>query len=487
LYGLTQISLEQEIPQGLADVSLSGGISPSWDIAYQYQGLGTPGGHLVLPYNVQTISTIMEPEATMNVTNTTRDIIVDGASVTALSISSPDYNITNTYKQESIAFASSSFGLNYPVNDDTNRTAQITNQIISSSGAFSAWEKIEAIADFIVNGNETIQFNWSSSGSGFKNASSQTGGPTDISRWILDDARIGTCDEYSSTFALMLRTAGIPSRKVMGLSDGTQNADNTSFSFYGRHLTSWVEAHLQTNENLGGIDLGWQPFEACPPPPPISIVDVSRTVGNHDRNGQQEIFFEGRIIFTENGSSASNVPLRAHIIPQSIILEPPLDSALNAFSFTTTNETGWFRLNSTPSMIDYPRPGLTSFAIEILGFGSVPYLVMTTSDGLAEDASSTWELNLTDDPTMQISSPEPAELPPVGAGVTTDLEGIFAWENQVLTDPSEFDDELTGTSAFVVFLEYTTSVNGIVNISTNVSSRGFFQFPVTVDENEPLG
>jgi hypothetical protein len=199
------------------------------------------------------------------------------------------------------------------------------------------------------------------------------------------------------------------------------------------------------------------------------------------------MFFEGRIIFNENGSSASNVPVRAHIIPQSIILEPPLDSALNPFSFTTTNETGWFRLNSTSSTIDYPRPGLASFAIEILGSGSVPYLVMTTSDGLAEDTSSVWGLNLTDDPTIQISGPEPSELPPVGAGVTTDLEGIFAWENQVLTDPSEFDDELTGSSAFIVFLEYTTIVDGAVNISTNVSSKGFFQFPVTLDENEPLG
>ena len=487
LYGLTQVSLEQEISQGLADVSLSGGISPSWDLAYQFQGLGDPGGHLILPFNVQTISTILEPGATMNVTNTTRDFIVEDASISTLSISSPDYNVTNTYKQESIAFASSSFGLNYPVNDDTNRTAQITNQIISASGAFSAWEKIEAIADFIINGNETVQFNWSSSGSGFKDASSETGGPTDISRWILDDARIGTCDEYSSTFALMLRTAGIPSRKVMGLSDGPQNADNTSFSFYGRHLTSWVEAHLQTNENLGGIDLGWQPFKACPNPPPISIVDVSRTVGDHDRSGQEEIFFEGRIIFTENGSSASDVPVRAHIIPQAVILETPLDSALNAFSFTTTNETGWFRLNSTSSTIDYPRPGLTSFAIEVIGAGSVPYLIMTASNGLAQDASSTWQLNLTDDPTMQISNPEPAELPPVGAGVTTDLDGIFAWENQLLTDPSEFDDELSGTSAFIVFLEYTTSINGAVNISTNVTNRGFFQFPVTVHENEPLG
>jgi hypothetical protein len=85
---------------------------------------------------VQTISTIIEPDATMNVTNATRDIVVEDASVSMLSITSPDYNITNTIKQESIAFASSSFGLNYPINDDTNRTAQITNQIISSSGAF---------------------------------------------------------------------------------------------------------------------------------------------------------------------------------------------------------------------------------------------------------------------------------------------------------------------------------------------------------------
>ena len=148
---------------------------------------------------------------------------------------------------------------------------EISNQVVAASGAFSAWDKIESISDFLTNGNSTVQFNWSSSGSGFNQASQGPDGPRDISRWILEDSRLGSCDEYSTTFALMLRTLGIPARKVTGLSGGVQDTDRTAHTFYGRHVTSWVEAHLQTNENLGGVDLGWQPFQACPPAPPISV------------------------------------------------------------------------------------------------------------------------------------------------------------------------------------------------------------------------
>ena len=161
----------------------------------------------------------------------------------------------------------------------------------SQAGAFSAWEKIEAISNFLTNGNATVQFQWSASGSGFKQQTGSENGPTDISTWILDSARIGSCDEYASTFALMLRTVGIPARKVTGFAGGVQDLDSNSVSFYGRHLTSWVEANLQTNENLGGIDLGWQPFQACPPPPPLSLIEVVRTTGEHDRDGSDQLFF----------------------------------------------------------------------------------------------------------------------------------------------------------------------------------------------------
>ena len=111
--------------------------------------------------------------------------------------------------------------------------------------------------------------------------------------------------------------------------------------------TSWVEAHLQTNENLGGVDLGWQPFQACPPPPPISVLDVNRSTGVHDRSGSEALLFQGRLVFTENGTPIENTQVRGHIIPETAALEPPFNS-LSAFGSSTTNETGWFTMTSNP-------------------------------------------------------------------------------------------------------------------------------------------
>ena len=34
----------------------------------------------------------------------------------------------------------------------------ITQAVLAESGAFSAWEKVEAIQDFLINGNNTTTF-----------------------------------------------------------------------------------------------------------------------------------------------------------------------------------------------------------------------------------------------------------------------------------------------------------------------------------------
>ena len=235
------------------------------------------------------------------------------------------------------------------------------------------------------------------------------------------------------------------------------------------------------------MDLGWQPFQACPSPPPISVMDVSRTTGEHDRSGEETLLFQGRLVFTENGTPVENTEVRSHIIPEDAALEPPFFNSLSAFGLSTTNETGWFTITSDPSTMTYPRPGLAAFVVEVMGSGSVPYSVMTSQTGLAQSQNEIWGLNLTDDPSISLLDPQPVSLPPVGAGVTTDLEGRFLWENLDLSDPSDLDDEISGSSAFTLFLEYTTVNLGTVNISTPVTDQGFFQFPVAIDENEPLG
>ena len=42
----------------------------------------------------------------------------------------------------------------------------LTQDILDQSGAISAWDKIKAIQDFLVNGNETISFLRNHYGSG---------------------------------------------------------------------------------------------------------------------------------------------------------------------------------------------------------------------------------------------------------------------------------------------------------------------------------
>ena len=172
-----------------------------------------------------------------------------------------------------------------------------------------------------------------------------------------------------------------------------------------------------------------------------------------DRSGSEVLLFQGRLVFTENGTPIENTEVRGHIIPETVALEPPFFNSLSAFGSSTTNETGWFTMTSNSSSMAYPRPGLAAFVVEVMGSASAPYSVMTSETGLAQSQNEIWGLNLTDDPSISILGPQPASLPPVGAGVTTDLEGRFMWENLDLSDPSDLDDEISGSSAFTLSLE----------------------------------
>jgi len=124
----------------------------------------------------------------------------------------------------------------------------ITQAVLSESGAFSAWEKVEAIQDFLINGNNTTTF-------------LRNNDPV-----ILDGIRIrmvillmsflnntneGSCDQFATVFAVMLRHAGFASRKVTGFSGGEWNGK--SYEVYGSDFTTWVEVQMQTNQNQGNV------------------------------------------------------------------------------------------------------------------------------------------------------------------------------------------------------------------------------------------
>ena len=123
----------------------------------------------------------------------------------------------------------------------------LTQDILDQSGAISAWDKIKAIQDFLVNGNETISFLRNHYGSGRPDG---MGSDSDISHWILNSSREGNCDEFTSVFVTMLRIAGMPARKVTGFAGGTGMArPSTCMGRTSRDGRKCIFRQIRTKEN----------------------------------------------------------------------------------------------------------------------------------------------------------------------------------------------------------------------------------------------
>ena len=136
---------------------------------------------------------------------------------------------------------------------------------------------------------------------------------SDLSHWILNSSLEGSCDEFTSLFAVMLRHAGMPSRKVTGFAEGDWNGK--SFDIYGKDFTWWVEVHLQTNQNQGNLDMGWVPFEACPDMSLVEVTNVSWSPDTLKRDlSGENISVDGVLKFVDNSSVAPEIDLSLYLI-----------------------------------------------------------------------------------------------------------------------------------------------------------------------------
>ena len=69
--------------------------------------------------------------------------------------------------------------------------------------------------------------------------------------------RIGYCEQYAGTMAVMLRSLGIPARVAVGYTPGQPvDSDGTLYSITNAHAHAWVEVLF--------TDLGWVAFEPTP-------------------------------------------------------------------------------------------------------------------------------------------------------------------------------------------------------------------------------
>lgn len=73
------------------------------------------------------------------------------------------------------------------------------------------------------------------------------------------DERVGFCQQFSGTFALMARSLGVPTRVATGFTWGTPTTTPdgaNQFIVTGRHAHAWPEVYFE--------GLGWVPFEPTP-------------------------------------------------------------------------------------------------------------------------------------------------------------------------------------------------------------------------------
>jgi len=84
-------------------------------------------------------------------------------------------------------------------------------------------------------------------------------GASDLAAWLTDpdspNYRVGYCENFATSMAIMARTLGIPSRVVLGFTPGTLQADGTII-VRDRNAHAWVELWMPTQ--------GWVRFDPTP-------------------------------------------------------------------------------------------------------------------------------------------------------------------------------------------------------------------------------
>lgn len=128
--------------------------------------------------------------------------------------------------------------------------------------------------------------------------------------------RIGYCEQYAGTMAVMLRTLGIPARVAVGYTPGELvDSDSNAYVVSNGNAHSWVEVLFE--------GLGWVAFEPTPRSdgnvlvPSASNVAPSQTVSQRRNEGEE---VDPADEFDRDpqgpGGEAQNRPTEAPVLPQ---------------------------------------------------------------------------------------------------------------------------------------------------------------------------
>ena len=334
----------------------------------------------------------------------------------------------------------------------------LTNEVVSNAGATDAYSTADAIATFLREGNATYDFKRNYNGSG-------VAAEADLTYEFLNLLREGTCSEFTTVFVTMARLAGLPARFVSGYSGGSWTGNG--YAVYSADLSQWGEVRLEMSAGSGGDDLGWIPFEACPDPEEIEVVNLNWSPTTFDRDGLTEVTVTGTLQYVENSTAIPDIDLFGYVVSVPDVVNVPGLAAtpFNLFGTIITDSNGNFTINGT--MTEPVAPGYASIVLETITSGYIG------NDGIDLGVI----LNITDDSILTHTSPAQIDQPILGAGATTVLSGQLLFENNNTSGSSDLGD-------LEVWLEFTSSVDGLTNLTGSVGPGDFWTINVTLDELE---
>ena len=434
--------------------------SVTWNINYNNP---VTTGFIPVPAYQNNISLWVDFGSSLSRTNDTHNCIVNSGPLESIWVEEYEYWFDwSTLSANTIAGTNSSYSLIVPDYFTNNSLPQsivnnITNDVINSAGATDAYSKAEAIATFLQDGNATYDFKRNYNGSGGDDA-------VDVVFDLLFRAKEGTCSQFTTAFVTMARLAGLPARFVSGYSGGVWNGNG--YTVFGDSLSQWGEVRLELSQSAGGDDLGWIPFNACPEPEDIDIVNLTWTPTEYDRDGSSEINVTGTLQYTENTTGISGILLKAYLVDEESAQFVPGFAATDAnfIGLFETDSNGNFSINGT--IFESPPAGFAKIVIHHAQSGYV------SNDGIDVGVF----VNLTDDANLTHESPLAVDQPILGAGATTTLTGKLLFENNITSGTDLLDIE--------VWLNFISSVDGVTNLSGIVGEDGNWEINVTLDELE---
>ena len=435
-----------------------------WDVKFSQP---LTRGQIPAPSYYSNISFYFETSANISRTNDTHLLnIVDGA-VDQVIYQQPEY-----YFDWSTLASTTVAGQGFPyellvdeqftnASNEYSYVQNVTAAVINQAGATDAYSTALALEDFLINGNATTEFKRNYNGSG-------TVSPVDVTLNVLEALKEGSCREFNTVFVTMARIAGLPARQVTGYIGGTWTGDG--YAVYSTNAATWSEVRLQQNSANGNTDLGWIPFDPCPPAEEVEIVNQTISTLTVARDGTETITVTGQLRYVANGTPIEDIRVLSYLTPVADAEFVPGSGATQErlLDENTTDANGTFTLTGFPGAPS--APGMHNIVIEHRQSGYVSH------DGVIFDGY----VNLTENASINHTAPLAINAPVAGAGATTVLEGQLVLANQ----PSE---EISNMPNQTVWLAYTSSVDGAQNFSAQTDLSGSWTITLNLSETETLG